>query len=124
MGSASARTLTRPRDVASWTRERLSPDPRRDTSRGQVLRCSAERARRRAQRVLRRTPVPVVHLDFLSMYPTVNALMELWPLLIAERLRVVDATARVRQLGQSLSLERCFSKDFWTELRFFARIRP
>jgi len=73
---------------------------------------------------VRRTPVPVVHLDFLSMYPTVNALMELWPLLIAERLRVVDATARVRQLGQSLSLERCFSKDFWTELRFFARIRP
>ncbi|HMA44150.1 MAG TPA: hypothetical protein VKO86_09045, partial [Gemmatimonadales bacterium] len=65
-----------------------------------------------------------MHLDFLSMYPTVNALLGLWSLLIAEQLRVEDATGRVRQFEYTLSLERCLDKEFWSGLRFFARIRP
>ena len=47
---------------------------------------------------VRRTIVPVVYTDFLSMYPTVNVLMGLWDLLIAERLEIEDATADVRSL--------------------------
>lgn len=47
---------------------------------------------------IRHTAVPITLLDFLSMYPTVNALMENWRLLTAHRIDAVDATAEVRQL--------------------------
>jgi hypothetical protein len=47
---------------------------------------------------IRHQPVPVVLLDFLSMYPTVNALMHNWDLLIAPRIEVVDVMAEVREL--------------------------
>src|SRR3989337_1731751 len=41
---------------------------------------------------IRRVPVPVVYVDFLSMYPTVCTLMGLWRLLTSERIDVEDAT--------------------------------
>jgi hypothetical protein len=72
----------------------------------------------------RREVVPVVYLDFLSMYPTVNALLGLWRMLTAERLKVQPATAEVRELLESLTLEHCFDPKFWGQLRFFAKIRP
>jgi len=54
---------------------------------------------------VRRTIVPVVYTDFLSMYPTVNVHMGLWDLLIAERLEIEDATADVRSLLATLTLD-------------------
>jgi hypothetical protein len=38
---------------------------------------------------IRKVPVPVVYTDFLSMYPTVNSLMNLWRFVIARRIKVV-----------------------------------
>ena len=38
---------------------------------------------------IRKVPVPVVYTDFLSMYPTVNALMGLWQYLVAGEVSVV-----------------------------------
>ena len=38
---------------------------------------------------IRKVPVPVVYTDFLSMYPTVNALMGLWRYVIAEEISIV-----------------------------------
>src|SRR6266849_305659 len=73
---------------------------------------------------VRRDVVPVVYLDFLSMYPTVNALLGLWRMLTAERLKIQSATAEVRGLLASLTVEQCFTREFWGGLRFFARIRP
>ena len=40
---------------------------------------------------IRKVPVPVVYVDFLSMYPTVNGLMDLWKFVIAREIRVVTA---------------------------------
>ena len=37
---------------------------------------------------IRKIPVPVVYVDFLSMYPTVNSLMDLWRFVIAKEIRV------------------------------------
>ena len=73
---------------------------------------------------VRRQIVPVVYLDFLSMYPTVNTLLGLWKMLTAAELKVYDATAHARELVASVTLERCFKREFWPELRFFAKIRP
>ncbi|MGC2208105.1 MAG: hypothetical protein WA724_09705 [Candidatus Dormiibacterota bacterium] len=47
---------------------------------------------------IRHQPVPVVLLDFLSMYPTVNALMCNWDLLIAPRIDVAGAMTEVEEL--------------------------
>jgi hypothetical protein len=39
---------------------------------------------------IRKTVVPVVHTDFLSMYPTVNSLLGLWSFVIAKEIRAVE----------------------------------
>src|SRR5439155_10211240 len=73
---------------------------------------------------VRRSPVPVAYLDFLSMYPTVNALLGMWPLMIAERLEVADAAGEVRRMSEMITLERCFTPEFWLELCFFREGAP
>ena len=73
---------------------------------------------------VRRVPVPVRYLDFRSMYPTVNTLLGLWRLLSAAALRLIDATADVQAWAATVTLERCFNPEFWTELRVFVQIRP
>ena len=78
----------------------------------------------RAEVRVRRVPVPVVYVDFRSMYPTVNTLMRLWSLITAADLQVVDDTAGVKGFMEGLSLERCMDPSLWPQLRFFARIQP
>ncbi len=78
----------------------------------------------RAECRIRRVPVPIVHTDFTSQYPTVNALLDNWKVLTAQRLRVEDATAEVRALVKTVTLDDTFSQDFWKDLSFFARVRP
>jgi hypothetical protein len=52
----------------------------------------------RAEARIVRTPVPVVLVDFTSMYPSVNALLSSWPLLTARALRVEPVTEQVNEL--------------------------
>src|SRR2546427_106360 len=78
----------------------------------------------RAEIRIRHTPVPVVYTDFMSQYPTVNSLMGLWRMLIANKLRVQDATAEVRALLKSLTLDRLFDPPMWPRLAFFALVQP
>jgi hypothetical protein len=64
-------------------------------------------------------------VDFLSMYPTVNALMGTWDLVTAQRIEVDDITDRVRELVQVPNLaERCFDRDFWRQLRCLVEVEP
>ena len=39
---------------------------------------------------IRKTPVPVVYTDFLSMYPTVNINMGLWKFVTAKKITIVE----------------------------------
>jgi hypothetical protein len=39
---------------------------------------------------IRKTPVPVVYTDFLSMHPSVNSLMGLWEFVIAKEITIVE----------------------------------
>ncbi len=61
---------------------------------------------------IRRQVVPVIYVDFLSMYPTVNALIGLWRMLTAERIKIQAATEEVRKLLAGITLERCFREGF------------
>jgi hypothetical protein len=71
----------------------------------------------RAEARIVRTPVPVCLVDFVSMYPAVNALLNTWPLLRADRLETIDATAHVRELLAAPNLlERCLTPDCWSEM--------
>lgn len=73
---------------------------------------------------IRWTEIPVVYCDFLSMYPSVNALLGLWQVVIAGRLEIVDVTREVRKLLQTVDQDDCFDKELWRKLAFFAEIEP
>lgn len=78
----------------------------------------------RAEAHIRHTVVPVVYTDFLSEYPTVNCLLGLWKMLIADRLEFSEATDEIQQLLANVNLDCCFEKEFWKSLNFFALIQP
>jgi hypothetical protein len=73
---------------------------------------------------IRRISVPVVYMDFMSEYPTVNTLMGLWRFLVAKRVRTTDITAEIRKFLERVTLERAFDPQFWKELTFFALVEP
>jgi hypothetical protein len=78
----------------------------------------------RAECRIRRTPVPVILVDFTSMYPTVDALMDLHRLQIATSIQVTECTEDVRQLLESVTLDDCFNPDIWPQLVGFALVEP
>jgi hypothetical protein len=78
----------------------------------------------RAECRIRRTPVPIVHTDFTSQYPTVNALLGNWDLLTAESVSFEDCTDEVRNMLAGMELEDAFNPAFWKRLSFFALVRP
>ncbi len=78
----------------------------------------------RAEIRIRHTPVPVVYTDFTSQYPTVNTLLGLWSLLIAQKVRVRNVTQEVQGFLQSLTLDQLLDQRTWPKLAFFAFIQP
>jgi hypothetical protein len=71
----------------------------------------------RAEARIVRTPVPVALVDFTSMYPSVNALLNTRSLLTAERIRVEDATDRVREMLDRADLvEWCLTPQAWRDI--------
>jgi hypothetical protein len=78
----------------------------------------------RAECRIRRTPVPIVHTDFTSQYPTVNALLGNWDLLTTESVTFEDCTNEVRKMLAGMELDDAFDPVFWKGLSFFALVRP
>ena len=81
----------------------------------------------RTEAGVRRQIAPVVYLDFLSMYTTVQSLMGLWDFQRAARVEVEKGKrviADVQQLLATVTLERCLEPGFWRELRGFAKVVP
>ena len=70
----------------------------------------------RAEARIVRTELPIVLLDFTSMYPSVNALLGTWPLLCSNRLRTRDVTRRTRLLADRTCLERCLGPKLWRDV--------
>jgi hypothetical protein len=78
----------------------------------------------RAECRVRHLEVPVIHTDFTSQYPTVNALLDNWDVLTAKDVSFDDATHDVRKLLASVSLSDTFNREFWKRLSFFALVEP
>jgi hypothetical protein len=78
----------------------------------------------RAEAGIRNEPVPVVHTDFTSMYPTVGALLGTWDVITADELAVADYTAEASRLLEEATLERYMTPDPWRNLLWFAEIEP
>ncbi len=78
----------------------------------------------RAECRIRRVSVPVVYLDFLSMYPTVNALMGLWRHVTAARIETRDVTDDVRALVERVTVKDALDPDLWRELPALVQINP
>jgi hypothetical protein len=76
----------------------------------------------RASAHIRKVPVPVVYVDFVSMYTTVNSLMRLGGMVTVPKVRVRECAAEVTEFLARVSKERLFVPKTWTELSAFARI--
>jgi hypothetical protein len=78
----------------------------------------------RAECRIRHVQVPIVHTDFTSQYPSVNALLGNGDVLTAERLSFDVVTNEVRKFLPTVTLEDAFNPSFWKQLKFFALVRP
>lgn len=78
----------------------------------------------RAECRIRKWEVPVRPVDFMSQYPTVNEVLDNWPVLTAAKVNFPEATPAVKQLLSKISLEKCFRREFWPEFKFFALVQP
>jgi DNA polymerase family B len=74
---------------------------------------------------IRKVPVPVVYTDFLSMYPTVNLLMNLWAFVIAEKIQIVKHCGReIQQFLNRVTVEDLFDPATWKYLPGFVKLVP
>jgi hypothetical protein len=74
---------------------------------------------------IRKVSVPVVCVDFLSMYPTVNGLMDLWKFVIAREIRVVTGCQKeIERFLWGLTPEKLFLPSTWKKLPAFVKVVP
>jgi DNA polymerase elongation subunit (family B) len=81
----------------------------------------------RAEVHIRRQITPVVHTDFLSMYPTVCTLMALWSFVRANGLIRRDDTSAVTALlarPRDELVEQLRTKGGWKDLTALVQVRP
>lgn len=78
----------------------------------------------RAECRIRNWEVPVCPVDFMSQYTTVNELLDNWSVLTAKSVTFLDATKEIKRLLPAITLKRCFDRNLWPKLKFFALIRP
>jgi hypothetical protein len=79
----------------------------------------------RASAHIRKIPVPVVYTDFLSMYPTVNRLMNLWAFVTAKRIHIAKHCRKdVQSFLDRLTADDLFNPATWPHLTAFVQIIP
>jgi hypothetical protein len=74
---------------------------------------------------IRKVICPVVYLDFLSMYSTVNTLMSLWPFVVAREIRVIKhCKSKTEAFLKSMTPDRLFLPKNWKKMNRFVKIVP
>ena len=74
---------------------------------------------------IRKVVCPVVYLDFLSMYSTVNTLMSLWRFVTASEIRVIEhCKNQVEAFLGTLTPEILFEPETWTRMNGFVKVVP
>ncbi len=73
---------------------------------------------------IRRQVRQVAYCDFLSMYPTVCVLMDLWRFVTANGIRQSDATKETREFLHSVTVETMQQPDVWKRLPVLVQVAP
>ncbi len=73
---------------------------------------------------IRKTPVLVDVLDFLSMYPTVCTLMDLWRFVITDKIIHQDVTQEIQNLINNFTVEDIQDKSLWEKLPCIVQLVP
>jgi hypothetical protein len=77
----------------------------------------------RAEVHLRRKIDQVLYCDFLSMYPSVCTLMNLWPFVISKGMQWRDATIETRQLLDQVTLADLQNPETWRLLTVLVQVQ-
>lgn len=78
----------------------------------------------RAEIGIRREQRQVMLCDFLSMYPTVGTLMQLWRFVIATGIKTSEATQNAQSILDTVNLANLRSPRFWPNLAMLVRTKP
>jgi hypothetical protein len=78
----------------------------------------------RSEVKIRKKPLKVTVIDFLSMYPTMFILMNLWDLLIAEKIECLDDTENVKKFVENIKLEDLKNPKTWKNLNVIVQVLP
>lgn len=78
----------------------------------------------RSEVKIRLKPTLIRYCDFKSQYPTVNALLHLQDLLLAEYITVENCTDRTRKFIQHIQLEDLQKQETWVQLRVLVKVKP
>ena len=73
---------------------------------------------------IRKKPENIDLLDFLSMYPTVCTLQNLWKFVIADHIDAIDATKEVIDFVEGIGLDDIQDKSIWAKLQAIVLIEP
>jgi hypothetical protein len=73
---------------------------------------------------IRRKVTRVLYCDFLSMYPTVCSLMNLWQFVIADGVRWGEATDDVRRFLSTLTLDSLQDQRIWSTFTTIVKVQP
>jgi hypothetical protein len=104
---------------------RITPPAKKFKLAGRILgKCMQAYYGGRSEIRVRHQEMPVVVCDTTSEYPSVAALLQLWPLLTASKLKVVKCTREARATLARTTLKGLLSPTSWRELGFFASVKP
>ena len=73
---------------------------------------------------IRDIELPVILVDYTSNYPTAAALLNVWRLMIAAKIRVKDVTREAGEILKSVNRDRLLDPNFWAKLDFIAQVVP
>lgn len=73
---------------------------------------------------IRRQIIQILYCDFLSMYPTVCALMRLWSFVIAKGMKWQDCTERTQRFLNNVSLADLQNPEIWPHLTILVQLVP
>ncbi len=78
----------------------------------------------RCETKIRKTPIEVSVLDFLSMYPSLTINMGLWDYVIAKEIQEKDMTKETIELLNRITLESLTNKDVWKLMNILVELEP
>jgi hypothetical protein len=73
---------------------------------------------------VRKTATKVTVLDFFSMYPTVNLLLDSWKFIIARTIETEEVTKEIQDFIDGFNLEQSLDKESWKKVNVLVQISP